>query len=168
MTDAVILGHSFIRRLSEKSLGSWSNFGFDTTELRIHSVARGGLTLDELISPRITDEIRRIQPTIIAIQIGENDLDSPDFDVKQQQLALNITSVAQWLVAGFSVRHVIILQLLHRVNTRHVPSYVYNRSIDSVNASLKARCTACSNCSFWWHKGLTLESLRRCHVTEFT
>ena len=134
MTDAVILGHSFIRRLSENSLGSWSNLGFDTTKLRIHFVARGGLTLDELISPRITDEIRRIQPTIVAIQIVENDLDSPDFDVKHQQLALNITSVAQWLVTGFSVRHVIILQLLHRVNTRHVPSDVYNRSIDSVNA----------------------------------
>ena len=68
------------------------------------------------------------------IQIGENDADRQSSDGRSLTLARDILSVAQWLVDGFSVRHVVIMQLLHRASARNLPVESYNANIDRVNS----------------------------------
>ena len=112
MYSALILGHSFICRLRDNANGSWANLGFEPSELRVHFAAQGGLLLSGLCRPHITDSIKRIRPAVIVIQIEENDANRQSSDGSSLSLARDILSVAQWLVDGFSVRHVVITQLL--------------------------------------------------------
>ena len=91
---------------------------------------------------------------MIVIQIGENDADRRSSDGRSLTLARDILSVAQWLVDGFSVRHVVIMQLLHRARVRNLPEESYNAFIDSVNSEIRAGCAGSCHYSFWQHKGL--------------
>ena len=154
MYSALILGHSFITRLRDNANGTWANLGFAPSELRVHFAAKGGLSLSGLCRPYITDRIKRIRPDVVVIQIGENDADRQSSDGRSLTLARDILSVAQWLVDGFSVRHVVIMQLLHRASARNLPVESYNANIDRVNSEIRAGCEGSCHCSFWQHKGL--------------
>ena len=154
MHSALILGHSFITRLRDNANGPWANLGFAPSELRVHFAAKGGLSLSGLCRPHITDRIKQIRPEVIVIQIGENDADRRCSDGRSLTLARDILSVAQWLVDGFSVRHVVSMQLLHRARARNLPVESYNACIDRVNSEIRAGCASSCHCSFWQHKGL--------------
>ena len=103
MYSALILGRSFIRRLRDNANGSWANLGFEPF-----------LSLSGLCRPHITDTIKQIRPAVIVIQIGENGAGRQSSDGSSLTLARDILSVAQWLVDGFSVGHV-MMQLMQGV-----------------------------------------------------
>ena len=88
----------------------------------------------------------KVKPAAVVLQIGQNDLNSPSFVNVVAILARDIFSVAQWLIEGFSVSQVGIMQLLPGLNTRHIPIPVYSRGIDQVNAELKALCGGSTHC----------------------
>ena len=133
--------------MRDNANGSSANLGFEPSELRVYFAAQGGLSLSGLCRPHITDTIKRIRPAVIVIQIGENDADRQSSDGRSLTLARDILSVAQWLVDGFSVRHVVI-------SVRNLPVGSYNATIDRVNMEMRAGCASSRHCSFWRHKGL--------------
>ena len=108
MDTILIFGHSFTCRLQRNLTGSWTNLGFDRSDFNFNFAGRGGLTLPRLLLPAVTDTIGHLRPSIVLIQIGENEIDNPACERISSKLARNIVSFAQWLIEGFSVRQVAI------------------------------------------------------------
>ena len=77
------------------------------------------------------------------------------------KVAQQLFSVAEWLIAGFGVRRVAIMQLLHRSRTRHVGVHRFNETIDVINEQLKQLCHSNNACFYWRHKGMK-EGLNGC------
>ena len=75
MDNVVIVGHSFTCGLKRNLKGSWTNLGFDRSDFNINFSGRGGLTLKGLLLPAVTDTIKKDRPSIVLIQIGENEID---------------------------------------------------------------------------------------------
>ncbi|XP_069104316.1 uncharacterized protein [Argopecten irradians] len=155
--DVLILGHSFVRRLRDDLTGSWTNLGFDIDSVRVHCIGKGGSRVRDL--PFMSSSISEIQPKIVLLQIGGNDLDSTDHDCVAERLPNDLISVAQWLRAGFGVGQVGIMQLFYRTRTRSVPVDIYNRAVDSVNDRVKMMCEEAQGCFYWRHKGLKTAAL---------
>ena len=154
MANVLIVGHSFPCRLKRNLTGSWMNLGFDRSDYNVSFAGRGGLTLPRLLLPAVTDTVKHLRPTIVLIQIGENELDNPTCERIASKLARDIVSFAQWLIEGFSVRQVAVLALFQRRRTRHVAVNLFNACVDRVNAELKTLCSANTGCFYWRHKGL--------------
>ena len=109
---------------------SWTNLGFDRSDFNIYFAGRGGLTLPRLLLPAVTDTITHLRPSIVLIQIGENEIDNPACDSISSKLAHDIVSFAQWLIEGFSVRQVAVLQQFQCRRTRHVAVKLFNACVD--------------------------------------
>ena len=134
--------------------GSWTNLGFDRSDYNVSFAGRSGLTLPRLLLPAVTDTVKQKRPSIVLIQIGENELDNPACERIASKLARDIVSFSQWLIKGFYARQVAVLELFQRRRTRHVAVNLFNACVDRVNAELKTLCSANTWCFYWRHKGL--------------
>ena len=79
MSSVLVLGHSFVRRLNANLVGSWTNLGFDPDRVKVCCVGKGGGQITDLYARWITDNIQTIQPAVVLLQIGGNDLDCMSF-----------------------------------------------------------------------------------------
>ena len=154
MDTVLIVGHSFTCRLQRNLTGSWKNLGIDRSDFNINFADRGGLTIPRLLLPAVTDTITHLRPSSVLIQIGENEIYNPACERISSKLACDIVSFAQWLIEGFSVRKVAVLQLFQRRRTRHIAVNLFNACVDRVNVELKTLCSENSGCFYWRHKGL--------------
>lgn len=133
--------------------GTWDNLGLDNS-LNVHCVGRSGGRIRHLFTSDMSRPIQDIRPKIVLLQIGGNDLDCSDYLVIRETLARDLFSVVQWLINGFGVELVGVMQLLYRANTRNVPVTEYNAAVDFVNRAIKHLCSVEKNCFYWRHKGL--------------
>ncbi|XP_069136651.1 uncharacterized protein [Argopecten irradians] len=152
--SVLIMGHSFVRRLEGQMSGSWYNLGFDESLMAIHCCGRGGGKVGHLLQSDMSRALARHRPAVVVLQIGGNDLDSPLCEDLSGRLARDIFSIASWMVSGFGVASVCVMQLMYRSKTRHAPVDNYNSAVDVVNANLRTLCADSSDCFFWRHKGL--------------
>ena len=79
-------GHSFVGRIQDyiKILPVYRfNFGMDLTEAAVYFQCDGGATLDRLRSPGNLSKLKRVQPEIVVIEGGTNDLAREDLSPKE-------------------------------------------------------------------------------------
>lgn len=146
MSSALILGHSFVRRMrdwlhtrDDLYLGLWQ-----VSEIHYHGV--GGATLYHL-----WDEIgliRSLRPDVLLLDIGSNDLSysslSPTTFVDE------LERYVSHLLAVTSVREVVIFQVFYRASgyqpRRHQRERrEYNAAVDEANELLHLMCKKRSN-----------------------
>ena len=159
MFTVLILGSSFVTRLEDHLEISWRNLGLDPVRFSVKCLGKRGASVKTLTSRGISSRIAAIAPDFIFIQAGANDADT-DSGV-DPKVAQQLFSVAEWLIAGFGVRRVAIMQLLHRSRTRHVGVHRFNETIDVINEQLKQLCHSNNACFYWRHKGMK-EGLNGC------
>lgn len=150
-----VLGHSYVRRLMEdvnKPSNRWGNLNLRESEVVVDFLGKGGGTVHDLTSPVFSSHLTDKQPDVVLLQIGGNDVDCRGAD--PLKIAGSIVSVSEWMVFGFGVRHVCIMQLLFRQNTRHIPVDVYNHRVRVVNQELKSRLADLSAIHYHKHRGL--------------
>ena len=103
--------------------------------------------------------VRHSNKDVVVLQLGSNDLCDNLLD--PQTLATNILSLVNDLHSRCGVKHIVVLQILHR----HIPrnpakrrrQLDYNRYNDRVDATNLAILNGLENCpfaSYWRHKGL--------------
>jgi hypothetical protein len=73
---AVLLGHSYVRRLGKFMTvdGSYSNLGLPSNQVEVNYVALGGATTcnGEKCVQQILHEVLSLPPTLIFLHLGEN------------------------------------------------------------------------------------------------
>lgn len=76
----VLLGHSYVRRLSEYQLrnASCRNLGFSTSAVELHAFCRGGVSTRHGTNERsmftFIRQVAAVNPDIVYLHVGENDL----------------------------------------------------------------------------------------------
>ncbi|OWF53256.1 hypothetical protein KP79_PYT04572 [Mizuhopecten yessoensis] len=86
------------------------------------------------------------------LQIGGNDADNPT--AEPRRLAVNILSIAEWLLHGCGVLHVVVMQLLPRRRTRRVSPIHYNNTVRRANQLIKGMVMDRQDITYHKHKGL--------------
>ncbi|XP_061173635.1 uncharacterized protein LOC133182807 [Saccostrea echinata] len=141
-----LLGHSFIRRLSEfmDSNPDFKDLNLDAENYEITVCAKGGLRTGGLqcMLKGITGH-----PDIHFIQIGGNDIGY----LSNEKIVINILSFSEYLTQGLDSKRVIIGQLLRRDPSVSVAGY--NDSVVEINSLLTQKTQAHERIFFWRHRG---------------
>ena len=103
------------------------------------------------------------EPHLVILDIGTNDLALPLFN--PEKLASAIAELAHTLLTVYNVRHIVVLQILHRFrslrpNRRRINIENFNNDVDTCNQLLSEKLSRFSTCQLWWHKGLWGENQR--------
>ncbi|XP_021371843.1 uncharacterized protein LOC110462266 isoform X2 [Mizuhopecten yessoensis] len=149
-----VLGHSYVRRLMEvnKPSNQWKNLNLRESEVIVDFLGRGGGTVQTLTSREFSSYLTDKQPDVVVLQIGGNDVDRRGSD--SVKIAGSILTIAEWMLCGFGVKQVCVMQLLFRRGTRNIPVDVYNNRVRAVNQVLKARVADRSDIQYHKHRGL--------------
>lgn len=141
----LVLGHSFVWRIARfvdvNSLPCVASTFHLPGEpvVRFHGI--GGRTLPKLLHFDLL-AVATIKPTIVILEIGSNDLCSPNIDVSS--LANDIFAFVQLLHIRFSVKHIIVSQILPRKKSPPMrPAYnhrVSPKSTTVTSTSTRALC----------------------------
>jgi len=87
-TPVLLLGHSFLRRLHNYLIGiDYVNLGLSSGEFRLTWKGVGGLTIPGLFD--YWEHIRELQPRVLVLEIGSNDLCDPKVSATALAVALN-------------------------------------------------------------------------------
>lgn len=122
----------------------------------IHFSGKSGANIDTLKELQLGD-VQDFEPELVILDIGTNDLCLTTCD--PVKLASAIVGLADSLITDFNVKHVVVLQILHRFRPlrptrRHVNIEQFNSDVDTCNKLLDDELSRKQNCKFWWHKGL--------------
>ena len=152
----LMVGHSFTKRLAKhmKEVGK-QNFDVPGVALTVHTYCKGGAKLDFVQSPETRAKVASLQPRVLVIDIGTNDLDDPQ--VRPETLANQLFNYAEFLHFGYSVDHVVLLPVLPRFRGKfqsQLPDFA--GKVERFNAVLRALCKECVQAGggvhFWSHK----------------
>ena len=110
----------------------------------------GGRTVDK-INVFDLQRVRKVQPDIVILEIGSNDLCPRD--AKPEIVGSKIETLVQHLHAHFNVRFIVVCQTIARAACpRDNPSY--NDRVALLNQYLDVVLEAIPFAEFWRHKGL--------------
>jgi hypothetical protein len=162
MYTAVVVGHSFVRRAGDFARVSRElispNLGL--SDFQIHWLGYGGLRVDGLGSDEIFTSIAGLQPSVLILDIGTNDLGNLHLD--PFDLAKSVIAIAGGFYHCFpSIQCVYILEVCRRenVNGRRPPGF--NQRVHQYNRALSSLCGVCEapivKCSL---KGITADYRR--------
>lgn len=149
---AVVLGHSLVSHLSRhvNSTGALKNFGLKQDEVFCRGIS-GALV--PTIRRALPSLLRNIQPNVVCLQIGGNDLSHPA--ASAISVVDNILLLVHYLLQNTSITHVNICQLLPRARTRKhkgdVTVQLYNERVAEANALLSNRVHSNVSVTFWSH-----------------
>ena len=115
---ALVLGHSFVRRLKDFAAQNHSNGPYDlnlglSDVCSIVFLGIGGRTVDKLIRNDL-DKIRSAAPNIVVLELGSNDLCDKDSD--PETIALSIVALAELLITELSLRIIAVCEVTARQN----------------------------------------------------
>ena len=68
---------------------------------------------------------------------GKNDIDNPACELISATLARDIVPCTQWLIEGFSVHQVAVLQLMQCRRTHRISVNLFNSCVDHIDDVLK-------------------------------
>ena len=155
----LIFGHSFIRRLRDDLVDisraefsalsthdSWLNLRFNSETVSVVFHGIGGLTLSKAYNE--LEVIAEVNPDVIFIQLGENDVDKRHS--RPSEIARQVSHFAASILRLCpKTSHLFWGQLLHRLTPRIGPQ-IYSEKIHQVNRILRST----DNITYWPHKGL--------------
>lgn len=162
VTKVLILGHSFVKRLFDfirRSNYHSVDFNMNLDPLREKVYLRGypGGNL-EVINSRGLGEIRRLQPDLVFLQIGSNDLCKQQNSV--MDVARGIIEFVLKLRYSYGVHKVAVLQILHRLPPTkeiryEVDTVWFNQRCDELNLYLSNyfKDNKVEKVCFWRHSG---------------
>ena len=143
-----VIGHSFIRRLGEfvTEHREYGNLRLDNSAFLVYIRGKGGLTVPGLAN---SSELLcfRVQPDIVYVEIGSNDLTDPFIIV--HRLAERIISFAKYLLLGIDIQPVIIGQVLWRKPAASDTNY--NNRVVELNKILHRLCRESQDSLIFWH-----------------
>ena len=149
--EAVIIGHSFIRRLFQYTESAdIHRFGLNRAYSKIDNISRGGATMDFL--RQNMDKLLRYQ--VIIVHMGSNDL--ADTTVDPADLAVSLCGFVMDLFEyalekKVTFPHVVLTSTLHR-GKEWKPTHLqrdltlYNDAVDKFNETLKSATATFTNC----------------------
>ena len=145
----LLLGHSFIRRLKVSLQRDNSlNLGLNSSEFSLLWQGFGGIAIKHLSNYEYL--INNLQPTIMYVEIGSNDLCYRKAQV--DQLADHLYSWVLSILARYScVKKIIVGQVIPRLNQ---PYPHYNKQVTQFNALFREKCLNHPGIVTWKHKGL--------------
>ena len=141
---ALVLGHSFVRRLK-----AFSNKNRSSRNLNLEDTCRvflsgiGGRTVDKLIQFDLA-KLHVLQPNVVVLEIGSNDL--CDISSDPETIGSTIITLIDSLRVEFSVDWVVVCQILPRKNQ---PYPEYNSAVSSLNSWLKKYAINNRACHIW-------------------
>ncbi len=133
--DVVVFGHSFVSRL-RNWLVSKNNFNLslDKSLWRVILHGVGGLTLARV--PFEMDIVENLEPNVIVLDIGANDLDS-HFNPDPHQVAFDVAQFAMSLRHRAADRVVYLIMAYPRAKPRRSN---YNEVLEIYNDALRQQC----------------------------
>lgn len=150
---AMILGHSFVRRLDDYIRRSRPSRtikrSFNVEEkCQVSILGIGGRTVEKIIQNDL-GQIRTISPRIIVLEIGSNDL----CDTKDTVASIvnRIVDFVYRLHQDFSVEMVMLCQVIPR---RSEPFNGYNQAVLDFNKGITDALSAVTFAKTWRHRGL--------------
>ena len=150
---ALVLGHSFVRRLKEFAAHNHSDGTYDLNlglsnvcSVIFHGI--GGRTVDKMIRNDL-DKIRSAAPNIVVLELGSNDLCDKDSD--PETIALSIVALVELLITELSLRFIAVCE----VTARQIEPFVgYNVRAALLNSHLRESLHAMPAAKCWQHRGL--------------
>ena len=109
------------------------SFGF-SPEKSVFIQGRGGLMLDHYGRDFIRDRVNRSRPDILILEIGTNDLTD---QVHPSTLADNVQNLCSELRRRYSVKYIVLLQVVQRRKTRQCPRAEFDQTRLSYNRRIQ-------------------------------
>ena len=150
MAKLLVIGHSFVRRMRERLAGGGLRLARDFAATIIRGF--GGMRLESL--RQHIGYVKHLEPTLIVVDIGTNDLASPM--CCPLALAEAVVTTAKEFAAVPSVRHVVVLQMMPRTKSRRSrPNF--NDACDVYNAHVRKLTKKLETVHSWSHRGMVME-----------
>ncbi|XP_020617953.1 uncharacterized protein LOC110055872 [Orbicella faveolata] len=150
---ALVLGHSFVRRLKEFAAHNHSDRPYDLNlglsnvcSIIFHGI--GGRTVDKMIRNNL-DKIRSVAHNIVVLELGLNDLCDKDSD--PETIKLSMVELAELLLKEFSLRFIAVCEVTVRQNE---PFVGYNERAALQNGHLRESLHVIPAAKCWQHRGL--------------
>ena len=145
---ALVLGHSFVRRLKEFAVHNHSDGTYDLNlglsnvcSVIFHGI--GGRTGDKMIRNDLA------APNIVVLELGSNDLCDKDSD--PETITLSIVALVELLITELSLRFIAVCE----VTARKIEPFVgYNERAALLNSHLRESLHAIPATKCWQHRGL--------------
>lgn len=153
MPCALLVGHSFVRRMTEfiernQEDGSYTHtFDLEST-CTVKTIGTGGRTVDKLIKYDLQD-IRDTVSNVVILDIGSNDLCDEQSD--PDTVALSIIALVEILIKDLKLRCLVLCQVLPR---KKQPFTEYNERVWQLNGLLKEAVKGIQGAKFWIRRGL--------------
>ena len=125
---AIVLGHSFVRRVLEFIDHRQANDSY-RRDLNLSEVCKveifgiGGCTVDKMIRFDL-EIIKSNAPNVVVLELGSNDICDSHCDA--DTVVLSIVAFTELLIKSLSVRFVVVCQILPRM---HTPFDGYNARV---------------------------------------
>ena len=150
---ALILGHSYIRRLGDFChISGRDNLCLDHDQILVSFRGIGGARVAALWD--LLNLIHQFEPDVLTLQIGGHDLDWLTSD----QVAHSIIQFLHYLADHFHLPCVYVCQLLPHISPRILPHFYNNVAVPRTNQILATYLNVnqrIPGTSFWYHsKGL--------------
>ena len=121
--SVLILGHSFVRRMYEDLRNRFhprANWNFDLSDATVSFHGVGGRTVKKLKKYDL-EAVRRLNPDIIILEIGTNDLSLPHSD--PSRIGSAIHDFVNLLLESFSVKIVGVCHVIPRCSYASHPQF---------------------------------------------
>ena len=156
----LIMGHSFVRRFElflSKGIDARVRQDLNLSHsVQITFLGVGGRTVDKL-SKFDLHLVRRLQPQIVILEIGSNDLSPPD--ARPEVVGSKIETLVRRLYAECQVETIVVCQTINRAaGLRDPPSF--NDRVALLNQYLSVVLETLPFAVFWRHKGLRQPTVR--------
>ena len=142
----LVLGHSFIRRLSsfiQIHRFERLNHASSLSQAKIHLWGLSGFTVQMALFYRLT-RVESFRPDIVVLELGTNDLTSCEPEVVGSMLE----ELVRVLHVDYGVKVVCVNQIIFRAN-----SPVFNARVPILNRYLKVVLEPLPFAFFWHHRG---------------
>lgn len=151
-SSALILGHSFVKRLKNdilKQFDARTSFNFDLqSQVAVHMFGIGGRTVDKVRAYDLP-VVAKLEPDIIILELGTNDLTC----FRPEVVGSKIVDLVSYLLETFSVRVIGVCLVIPRGKSSTDAS-MFNRSVSIFNQYIKVVFEDYTNVFCWSHDSL--------------
>lgn len=152
MASVLVIGSSHVNRLQQyiNNLPASDNFNLNGHDTVFLFGISGGRIKNNNHCLSWENEIIRVSPNRVLVQIGGNDLDCGDADFSlAEEIILRIISVCSIYLSRHNVEHATVMQLIPRIRTRNCTVDKYNNLVRHANTFLKEQIKSVPGLHYW-------------------